>query len=188
MLLQLIAQHPQVITSILKNTPTWVWGLLVTLLALGLSQVRTRNVSATRMAIMPVAMTGLSLWGTISAFGNSPQFGYVLLVWAAGMALMAGLIGTQAAPQGARYEAATRSFNVPGSWLPLVLILGIFMTKYIVGVELAMKPTLAQDGQYTLIVGALYGLFSGSFTGRAARLWRLALKPSAVTATPALTA
>ena len=188
MLLQLIAQHPEMIMPILRNTPTWVWGLLATLLALGMSHVRTRNVSATRMALIPVAMTGLSLWGTISAFGSSPQFGYVLLVWAASMALMAGLIGTQAAPRGARYIAATRSFNVPGSWLPLALILGIFMTKYIVGVELAMKPTLAQDGQYTLIVGALYGLFSGSFTGRAARLWRLALKPSAVAPAPALTA
>jgi hypothetical protein len=40
-----------------------------------------------------------------------------------------------------------------------------------------MQPTLANDGQYSLIVGALYGLFSGAFAGRAARLWRLAMQP-----------
>jgi hypothetical protein len=37
-----------------------------------------------------------------------------------------------------------------------------------------MQPTLATDGRYTLAVGTLYGIFSGIFIGRAARLWRLA--------------
>ena len=34
---------------------------------------------------------------------------------------------------------------------------------------------MAHDGQFTLVVGALYGLFSGVFAGRAARLGRLAM-------------
>lgn len=42
---------------------------------------------------------------------------------------------------------------------------------------LAMQPALARDGRYTLIVGALYGLFSGAFAARAVRLWRLAIQP-----------
>lgn len=188
MLIQLIAQQPQILGPILKNTPTWVWGLLATLLALGFSQISTRRVSAVRMAIMPVAMTGLSLWGTVSAFSQSPLFGYVLLAWTACAALMLGLIAPRAAAPGASYDAATRSFNVPGSWLPLALILGIFLTKYGVGVELAMQPALAHDGQYSLIVGGLYGLFSGTFAGRAARMWRLALRPAGNTGSAALTA
>jgi hypothetical protein len=188
MLIQLIAQQPQIIGPILKNTPSWVWGLLATLLALGLSQISTRRVSALRMTLMPVAMTGLSLWGTASAFSQSPLFGYVLLAWAGGAALMLGLIAPRAAAPGASYDAAARSFTVPGSWLPLVLILGIFLTKYGVGVELAMQPTLAHDGPYSLIVGALYGLFSGSFAGRAARMWRLALRPTGNGGSAALTA
>lgn len=188
MLIQLIAQQPQIIGPILKNTPSWVWGLLATLLALGLSQISTRRVSALRMTLMPVAMTGLSLWGTASAFSQSPLFGYVLLAWAGGAALMLGLIAPRAAAPGASYDAATRTFNVPGSWLPLALILGIFLTKYGVGVELAMQPTLAHDGQYSLIVGALYGLFSGAFAGRAVRMWRLALRSIANGGSAALTA
>ena len=56
----------------------------------------------------------------------------------------------------------------------MLLILGVFLTKYVVGVELAMQPALARDGPYTLAVGTLYGVFSGLFVGRAARLWRLA--------------
>jgi len=173
MLIQFIAQHPSAIGTILKNTPVWVWGLFGALLALGLSQVRTRNVSAMRMTLMPVAMATLSLYGTVSAFGKSPLFAGVMAVWLAGAALMLVLAGSRAAPEGTHYDAASRSFTVPGSFVPLGLIMGIFLTKYIVGVDLAMQPSLASDGTYTLIVGGLYGLFSGTFAGRALRLWRL---------------
>lgn len=186
MLIQLVIQHPQALAPVLKNTPVWVWGLLAALLALGLSQTRSRSVSRVRMALMPLAMTGLSLWGTVSAFGQSPLFGYVLLAWAAGAALMLGLTAPLAAPEGAYYDAARRSFKLPGSWLPLALILGIFLTKYVVGVELSMQPALARDGAYSLIAGGLYGLFSGTFAGRAARLWRLALRPVPSPSHPAL--
>lgn len=188
MLIQLLIQQPQMLGPILKNTPSWVWGLAAALTALGLSQVRTRSVSALRMLLMPLAMTGLSLWGTISAFSHSPLFGYVLLAWAAGAALLLAAVALSGTPAGASYQAAAPaagplssmgSFVVPGSWLPLLLILGIFLTKYVVGVELTMQPALAWDGVYTLVVGGLYGLFSGAFAGRSARLWRLALRPSA---------
>jgi hypothetical protein len=179
MLIQLIAQHPQALGAVLSKTPLWVGGLFAALLALGLSQVRDRQVSRLRMAIMPLAMTGLSLWGTVSAFGKSPLFGYVMLVWLAGALLVGSLIARTSPRAGTAYDAARRSFTVPGSWLPLVLILGIFLTKYVVGVDLVMQPELARDGQYTLITGALYGLFSGTFAGRTARLWRLARRPAA---------
>ncbi|MDW5443367.1 DUF6622 family protein [Polaromonas sp. SM01] len=177
MLIQLLIQHPQALGSVLHKTPVWVWGLLAALLALGLSQVRTRSISALRMALMPAAMAGLSLWGTASAFGSSPLFAYVLLAWAVCAALMLGLMAPLAPPAGTVYDATSRRFHMPGSWVPLALILGIFLTKYIVGIELSMQPTLARDGQYTLIVGSLYGLFSGIFAGRAVRLWRLARRP-----------
>lgn len=178
MLIQLLLQHPQALGPVLKNTPPWVWGLFTVLLALGLSQLRTRSVSALRMALMPAAMTGLSLWGTVSAFGGSPLFGYVILAWLAAAAAMLALLARQSPPAGTAYDAARRSFTITGSWLPLALILGIFLTKYVVGVDLTMQPQLARDSQYPLIVGALNGLFSGAFAGRSARLWRLALRPA----------
>lgn len=188
MLIQLLVNQPQMLGPVVRNTPLWVWGLLAALLVLGFSQLRRRSVSAARMTLMPVAMTGLSLWGTVSAFGNSPLIGYVLLAWAASAVLMVGLMAPQAPLAGTRYDAAARSFDMPGSWVPLVLILGIFLTKYIVGVDLVMQPALARDGQYTLIIGSLYGLFSGTFAGRAARLWRLARRPAHAAATPAFNA
>lgn len=64
MLIQLITQQPQMLEPIVRNTPPWVWGLLAALLALGLSQLRSRNVSLTRITLLPLAMTGLSLWAS----------------------------------------------------------------------------------------------------------------------------
>lgn len=184
MLIQMIVNRPQMLGTIVVNTPVWVWGLFAALAALGLSQLRNRRVGLGRMSIVPVAMPVFSLWGTASAFAASPQFGDVLLVWAGAAAAMLALIAPLQAPAGTAYDSASRSFAVPGSPIPLLLILAIFLTKYVVGVELAMQPSLAQDGQYTLVYGAISGAFSGVFIGRAARLWRLVLRPTASPATP----
>ena len=186
MLVELLINHPQAIGTILKNTPPWVGGLLVGLTWLGLSQAKARTASLARVTFMPVAMTAMSIWGTVSAFGNSPMFGYVMLAWMFAAAVMLAVVTPMSVPRGTAYDASSRSFSMPGSWMPMVLILGIFLTKYIVGVETTMQPGLARDGQYTLIVGGLYGMFSGIFAGRAGRLWRLVLRGPA--GTPALTA
>ena len=178
MLIQMLIQQPQMLGPVLKNTPTWVWGLLAGLTWLGLNQARARTAGIVRVTFMPVVMTALSLWGTISAFGSSPMFGYVMLAWMFAWAVVLAIVAPIAPARGTTYDAATRTYSMPGSWIPMALILGIFLTKYIVGVDLAMAPSLARDGQYTLVVGTLYGLFSGIFAGRAARLWRLALRPS----------
>ena len=53
-------------------------------------------------------------------------------------------------------------------------MMGIFFTKYAVGVSLSVAPALALSASFALPVGAAYGAMSGIFLGRALRLWRLA--------------
>ena len=159
--------------QIIIHTPLWVWGLLLALLALGLNQMFTRTVTLRRTTLLPLVMVGLSLYGTVSAFGAAPQ---VLLAWLATGALAAWLVSQRALAPGTRFDAASRRFTVPGSVVPLVLIIGIFLIKYAVGVTLAMQPALTHDAGFRLALGALYGAFSGVFAARGARLWRLALQ------------
>lgn len=177
MLVTLLLQHPSAIVQVVKGTPTWVWGLLAGLIALGLSQLRDRTVSLVRISVMPVAMTVFSVWGTVSAFGSSHLFGEVLAVWVG----VAAAVTAAVAPgrSGATYDAAERTYHVPGSVLPLLLITGIFLVKWAVGVELALRPAGIQDPLFALGVAAAYGVFNGLFAGRAARLWRLAVRPAA---------
>ncbi len=182
MLIQLLVNKPEMIGPILARTPPWVWLLLAGLLWMGIGMIKEKTIGATRAAIMPLTMTGLSLWGTISAFGQSALFGSVLLVWAVAAVVLATAVSRMPPPAGMRYDATSRRFTVPGSWVPLALILGIFLVKYVVGVEVAMQPTLAHDGTYSLACGAIYGVFSGIFTGRAIRLGRLAMRPAQVSA------
>jgi hypothetical protein len=174
MLIPMLIQQPQMLATVLRSTPGFVWVLLAALIALGVSQARDREASLLRVAVLPVAMTSLGIWGMTTGFGASPMFGYAMLVWMLAVSASFALVGTMRPPRGAEYHPATRTFFLPGSWAPLLLIMGIFLTRYVVNVDLAMQPALARDGQYTLIVSAVYGLCSGIFIGRAARLWRLA--------------
>lgn len=162
-------------THIISNTPSWVWGLLVGLIALGLSQSVARVASLQRVLVLPAVMGGLSLFGMVSAFGLAPGAALAWLVGALGTGLPVLRVRL---PAGTAWDSASRVFTLPGAWSPLLLILGIFLTKYGVGVSLAMQPALAQNGSFALLISVLYGAFSGIFLARAARLWRLARQPA----------
>lgn len=166
---------------ILANTPPWVWGLLAALLALGIGQMFARTASLARVMVLPAAITSLAFYGILSAFGAAPA-GW--LTWCAAAALAVPALLRLPLPAGSRYDAATRRFHLPGSPLPLILILGIFLTKYVVGVMLAIRPSLAHDGGFTVSVAGLYGAFSGILIGRALRLARLARSPERVRVRP----
>ena len=59
-------------------------------------------------------------------------------------------------------------------YLPLVLMLGIFATKFFVGVNLAMHPALATDPIFAGGFSLVYGMFSGVFLARGMALRSLA--------------
>ncbi|MBC5767217.1 DUF6622 family protein [Ramlibacter albus] len=164
------------LAPIVTNTPLWVWGLLVGLLVLGYTQTRDRNASLTRMLVTPAVMTAFSLWGTVNTFGNAATFSLVMMTWAVVAAGVFSLVAAGTAK--ASYDAATRSFALPGSWVPMGLILGIFMIKYASGVAIAMNHSLVNDLTFGVTLAALSGVFSGLFTGRAVRVLKLAVRPS----------
>ncbi|MGZ5270508.1 MAG: DUF6622 family protein [Ramlibacter sp.] len=181
MLYDILLHHPEAFLAMLRGTPIWVWGLLAALVALGATQLRDRTASLLRTSLVPVGMTAFSAWGMWSAFGSTPIAPQVLAVW---IGLAAGVTAAVAPGRAAgSYDPARREYRLPGSAVPLLLIVGIFATKWLVGVQLAILPRLAADPGFALPVAALYGVFNGLFAGRAARLWRLALR--ATTAVPA---
>jgi hypothetical protein len=158
--------------QILTHTPHWVFVIFALLLWLGSKQLFSGSVSLTRVTLLPVAMTGLSIYGVLSAF-DSPV---ALLGWAVTGALLLFVVQQRKAPEGTRYDVDARRFHLRGSAVPLLLMMGIFFTKYVVGVALAMHPELRHDAVLAVIVPSLYGAFSGIFAGRAARLWKMALR------------
>jgi hypothetical protein len=175
MLIQLLIHQPRAIGSVLGNTPVWVWGLLAGLLALGASQLFQRKASLLRVNLLPLSMTALSVFGTFTALRMSGQLTAALALWllVAVATALAAMAWRPQAPRGTVYDPARREFHLPGSAVPLLLIACIFLTKYAVGVELAMQPGLVRQSAFVFGLAAVYGVFNGIFFARAARLWRL---------------
>jgi uncharacterized membrane protein len=160
---------------IVRNTPPWAWLLLSSLVTAGLAQARERTASLARISILPIVLVLFSLASAVAAFGRSPLLPEALWLWAMAAAAMTALLAP--GQSAAQFDTATRSYRLPGSWLPLVLMVGIFFVRYTVAVRLVLHPSLVLDTSFVLPVATLYGAVSGIFLGRAARLWRLALPP-----------
>ena len=163
--------------EILRRTPLWVFALFFVLLAAGYFLSKDRTVSRARLTILPLAMIGLSLYGVISAFNFGPV---ALACWGAGIGI-AVMLGLKAGgPRGVRYFPETRSFHVPGSWVPLTLMMTIFFIKYVIAVILARQLPLAREPVFIASVGLTYGIVSGICLSRALNVRRTATPVDAI--------
>ncbi|HJV80280.1 MAG TPA: DUF6622 family protein [Noviherbaspirillum sp.] len=162
------------VLRIVANTPAWVWFLLLALVILGVTQSRPRTMGLRRALILPAVMAGLSIAGTVSSFGVTPS---ALLAWPVAAGAATWLVSRHPVAVRTKYDPGTGLFHLPGSIIPLLLILGIFLVKYIVSAMLAMQSALTENAGFVTLIAALYGAMSGVFVGRAARLWQLSQYP-----------
>jgi hypothetical protein len=157
--------------DILVHTPAWVWVLFAGLLALGLLQTRDRDVSRTRATVLPLVFVALSFTSVLRASNSGVEaFG----AWLAGFAVILLFARSALAVHGARCSSETGSLHVPGSWVPMGLIVGLFLLRYGMGVLGAVASDLARTPAVSLGAQCAYGLFAGCFWVRSASLRRLA--------------
>jgi hypothetical protein len=159
------------ILTIVQHTPLRVWFILAGLVALGLAQTRTRELSLARVTVLPLVLLALSLAGVMASFGVLPV---ALAAWAAGLSMALALPRRALAKPGASWSAAAQSLHVPGSWLPLLLMVGTFVIKYVAGASLAVQPALASNALFAGLCSLGFGTFSGLFLARSLDLRRLA--------------
>ena len=162
-----LRRETTLIIQILKHTPTWVFGLLLVLVYLGYVQSKTRLVPMQRLSILPAAMLCLSLTGVWSVFGLSlVGFG----TWASTIIAIVLVSRSLKQPHGVVYASDTRVFTVPGSWVPFVLMMVIFFTRYVVAVALARNPAFRSSVSFVAVASMAYGFGSGMFLARALRI------------------
>lgn len=155
--------------GILQNTPYWVWGVFILLLVLGLSQTRTRSVSRILVFVLPLIMVPLSFSAIAGAFGIRPL---PVIAWVLGIAAALTLNSfIFRAPAGVRYQHDSRKFEIPGSWMPLILMMVIFFARFVIGVTRATNPALVGTGAFAGVVSAILGLCSGLFVARAMKVF-----------------
>lgn len=155
---------------ILQGAPLWVWALLALLLFLGVRGLRTRSVPVASLVALPLAFFGLSVSNLLPFDGLAPlRIG----VWIA--ALVFGTIPGWfvVRPQRIAVDRARRRISVPGSVVPLILMLAAFAGGFYFGYLFARYPELKTDPA-TLVMASTYrGLMSGYFLGQTIRLFRL---------------
>ncbi len=153
--------------QILKGTPVWVWAILAALIFLGSRQLKARVVSRYSVLIAPVVFLFV---GLMSA-GRGPLG---LAVWALAVVSLATVTFFVWQPTaGARYEANGDRLHMPGSVVPMLLMLAIFLLNYVINVVLAINPAYRGELIWQVVPALVLGALSGVFIGRAATLFRM---------------
>ena len=151
------------ILTILSHTPIWVWVLLAFLISRGVAAMRPREVSPSRILIVPVVFL---VWGLSGMFG-ADNLALKLVLFAGGLlvGLAAGWVLASLLPA-PRLSRASGLLAMPGSPAPLILICLAFATKYVGAVALALNSDIAVHAEIAAALATVGGLFAGLFWGR----------------------
>ena len=153
------------IQQIISHTPVYVWALLAFLIYRGVLATCDREVSLRKLFIIPAVMLVMSL---ASMKGQGALGAGVWGVWLTGMLAGVAIIWTTDKAE-ISVDRAAGTVLQRGSWTPLVLMIAIFATKYVVAVMSAMHPELQRQTLFVVAVGGLFGVFNGVFVGRLLR-------------------
>lgn len=153
----------QIVIAILVNTPPWVFALLALLIWQGCTALRPSSQPLPRMLILPAVffLMGVS---RLALGGKSID---LLLVWIASAAVFAAL-ALYTGPRSVRVDGETGRILRPGSVVPLVRNLTVFVLQYAVAVMTAMK--LEAHWNVATVAQAVSGACAGYFLG-----WTIAL-------------
>lgn len=158
--------------QILVHTPIWVWLLLAFLVSRGLVALRPRDVTPSRMLILPVVFLVWGLSGLMGSRGFGVDFLMFFVAFAAGAYGGLALAALGPAP---RLAPETGVMGMPGSPIPLTLILTSFAFKYVGTVALAVDADPAQRAIVAIAMTIAGGIFAGLFWGRTLTQFRRAL-------------
>jgi hypothetical protein len=149
--------------AILANTPPWVFALLALLIWQGCMALRPTSQPLARMLVVPAVffLMGVS---RLALGGKSID---LLSVWLASAAVFAAL-ALYTGPRSVTVDSATGRILRPGSVIPLLRNITVFLLQYAVAVVTAMK--LAASWEVAMAGQAVSGACAGYFLG-----WTIAL-------------
>jgi len=165
---ELAKERNKLIVEIVEHTPLWVFVLFVFLIILGLQQSKQRTVKKFLLLPLPIGMAFLSYYGVFSSFGLSPVSSGL---WLFALVSVAYFSGKYFPAKGVEFSAEAGYINIPGSWVPLLLMMAIFFSKYLVAVLSALQPSMLLSAGFMIFCTLLYGAFSGVFVARAMSMW-----------------
>ncbi|BBB63701.1 hypothetical protein UNDKW_5428 [Undibacterium sp. KW1] len=168
------------LNQIISGTPMYVWAILGFLAYRGIKSSVDRELTVRAVVIIPLVMLALSVQGILSGFGADPV---VMAAWLATMTAGAAVSWNMVSDKNVRILADKGTVFYRGSWGPLVMMMSIFVMKYVVNVALHVNPALHSNMLFAVISTALFGLFNGLFLGKMLRvliMYKQAMSSNAV--------
>jgi hypothetical protein len=154
--------------AILQHTPWWVFAIGALLVVRGVPALRTRSAPLARLLIVPAVFMAWGIGSLVFRATGAPMLVPVWLVCGiAGLAI--GWLTTRL--DEVVIDRVAGRVTLPGSVVPLLRNLTIFLVKYALGVAVALAPAWRND--IALCSIGVSGLSAGYF---AAWVLRLALR------------
>lgn len=163
------------IIEILAHTPLWVWVLFALFISRGIAATRERDTPVWALIVLPVVLLAMSIQGMLGHYGLALV---PCAIWLAA-GLCGGALGFRLVNASA-VALGQRGVKLQGSWFPLVLVVAVFLTKYVTEVMIAMHPEVMLQQNAVYAVCAIYGFLTGFFLGRLGRtlqLYRRLVRP-----------
>jgi uncharacterized membrane protein YfcA len=154
---------------LIKNTPTWVWILLIFLILRGIKALQDREMRPDRLFLLPIVFF---VWSVYAVLLETTFQASALLALAVGIVtgIAVGWVLWCSQPR-LRTKPGTDLVINPGSPFILVLILITFCTKFALSATLATHPPLLYSFSFNLLFGFVSGLLDGIFWGRTLNLF-----------------
>lgn len=156
----------------IAHTPLWVWPVLGLVVLLGARNLWTRERRIAVMFILPAIMLIVALTNLATSSADQtlviPAFIFSFLVGIA--------IGWSLAPRAVVVNRTSRTVRVPGSVIPLLIVILIVILRYAMGYVYGRWPELRPDPALALEFGATGALLAGIVWGRVLWLGRLYLR------------
>jgi hypothetical protein len=150
--------------EILRHTPAWAFGLFALLVAIGLAQLRDRQLPLARLFVLPGVLLALGASNTWAAIDALPWAGPA---WLLGLCAAGALALKLPLRAGVRWLPEQQRVLLPGSVAPLVLIMAVFGLRYGVTVAQVLHPALRTAAWLVLPLATFFGSLAGFAFGRA---------------------
>lgn len=149
--------------KIINNIPLFVWPLFVMLLIGGIKASKTNQMPLKLLMLIPAVFLSLSLFSFFGRYASEP-LAIVLWILCLGAGSFIGFSHIQRLEL--RFDKQKKMIELPGSWIPLLLSMSIFIAKFSVGMMRSLLPHL--EGSILFLGFELFsGIILGIFAGRA---------------------
>lgn len=144
--------------SVFMNVPVWVWLILLFLIYRGVSALKPRQRPVKRLFIVPLIFFIIGVIHLDDVLLYTALLFYVLSMFLFCFIRILLLWGRKISVS---YDKSTCSVMMPGSSFTLLLVLGVFLFKFIASFLLAEYPNLSNDLFFSIIYGAGAGIATG---------------------------